>query len=1533
MPSTASRVARFALALLLCLAWGAAIGARGDVTVSTTDGLDLVLSDAGAFNSMTVGGYTVPVLGGPSGGFFIIPMDGVALNYQRKTFYAGTQLTGTATLETATTVRLMGTAQQQSFNILITGGLPYLLIDGTVTGDGSDHAFLLDFRLPVDANGWTWGNRINQPETIDTSSIGNWYFANDVFRGPKHPYLSINPYGAISRTTSPAMGLSLTPLFYPPQAYAIQYNSQFGFRLEFELGTTPKTLKHPNTAEFHFVLYRHNPAWGQRSAVERFQGFFPAWFDRTVSGGNWFLDQVGHDAVTGHDNLPPTPEDFRLKFGQGTRWDDDYTIAHGILTLREQEPWAWHGFTTDPALVEAETADTSASWSGACHCPGNRGLRNPEAAQAVLNSAAQNPDGSYVGPDDPGFWADPDGTSWRWMLNPDPDTSPDPSDPEASTSLQNWRHFTPGTTAAGNLQFREWYYQWEGTSLTAPSVSNQFSGLFHSAVGDYWFDATNGYRTGWAIVHNFTPAHWAYYDYSPGIYWGGFGNGLVTMYGPLSNVKLLKRSYEQMHDEGRVVYADMNPAFENALAAPFLDTWGVQAAVSQVPVTDQALMRSLAGPKPLSFLYGHYDTSGNGHPATEAEIKAALPFAIYPGAGHPDYSTSDSATEYENLRSVYQQYMPVFDALDAAGWHPITAAHPADATQILERFGPDASGAIYYVLRAVSAGAGTVTVSSSDLGWLANPSVTVTALLGAAPSTSFSGGNLVLGFGSLAAGEVRVVKLVYNSTPTVPAADFTATPTSDYAPVTVFFSDTSSHVPTAWYWTFGDGSVSTAHNPSHRYEVGGRYTVSLTASNSHGQDTATKDRYLTLTGVPLPDFAFYRVWGVMGTETTAEFRDQSASLPARWSWQFGDGRTSTLANPTHTYTAPGVYTVALTASNPRGTDTCTKTDLVHILPIVADFAANHLFGSPPFAVTFTDKSVGTTATHWSWAFGDGSIGASQNPTHIYFTGGSYTVSLSVTNIYGTDTKTRENYITVSSSAPVAGFTGTPTTGPVPLVVAFTDTSANFPTSWSWTFGDGGVSTARNPSHTFGDTGSYTVALTAQNPLGANTLTRAGYISVTPPTAPVANFTAAPTSGQAPLLVHFTDTSSGLPTSWTWDFGDGGASAAQNPSHTYASEGMYTVILTATNAQGSNSKTRSDCITVTPPPPAPVASFTAVPSSGSAPLPVTFTDTSTGAPTAWYWAFGDGGTSTARNVLHTYNNPGNFTATLTVVNGGGSDSATTLITVSPVAPVADFTGSQTTGVIPLTVNFTDTTAHSPTSWSWDFGDGGASTAHNPSHIYAQGGAYTVALTAANAGGTDTCTKTDFIKACTFPDVAPDAWGGWQSVEACRAAGIVGGYPDGRYHPDESVSRAQMAGFISRTLAIPSAVPEGPPTPHFPDVPTDHWAYKYIEYAYANAIVAGYPGGNYAPDVPVDRGQMAAFIARAIVTPHGEAGLAGYTPPATPSFPDVPTHFWTYKHVEYLKEHGIVGGYWDGLYHPEIVCTRIQMAVFINRAFGL
>ncbi len=162
-------------------------------------------------------------------------------------------------------------------------------------------------------------------------------------------------------------------------------------------------------------------------------------------------------------------------------------------------------------------------------------------------------------------------------------------------------------------------------------------------------------------------------------------------------------------------------------------------------------------------------------------------------------------------------------------------------------------------------------------------------------------------------------------------------------------------------------------------------------------------------------------------------------------------------------------------------------------------------------------------------------------------------------------------------APTANFTASPTSGCAPLTVNFTDQSTGDITSWSWDFGDGTTSTEQNPTHTYNSAGTYTVSLTVTGPGGSDTETKVDYITVSEP--PVADFVGSPTSGNAPLTVNFTDQSTGNPTSWSWDFGDGNTSTAQNPSHTYNAAGTYTVTLTVSNDCGSDQMVKVDYITV------------------------------------------------------------------------------------------------------------------------------------------------------------------------------------------------------------------------------------------------------------------------------------------------------------------------------------------------------------------
>jgi|GEM_PF-2320159 len=328
---------------------------------------------------------------------------------------------------------------------------------------------------------------------------------------------------------------------------------------------------------------------------------------------------------------------------------------------------------------------------------------------------------------------------------------------------------------------------------------------------------------------------------------------------------------------------------------------------------------------------------------------------------------------------------------------------------------------------------------------------------------------------------------------------------------------------------------------------------------------------------PVAEFSGAPTSGVEPLEV--QFIDLSMGEITSWWWNFGDGGASTEQNPSHIYEGAGYFTVSLTVSGPGGSDTETKTNYVHVAEAapVAAFSAIPTSGHRPLTVQFADESTGEI-TSWSWDFGDGGTSTQQDPSHTYDATGYFTVSLTVSGPGGSDTETKTNHIHVTEPAPVAGFSASPRSGTTPLEVEFADESMGVVTSWSWDFGDGGTSTARNPSHTYNSTGYFTVRLTVSGPGGSDTETKASYIHVTG-AAPVADFTASPTSGNIPLTVLFTDQSTATVTGWSWSFGDGSSSTEQNPSHTYRSAGRLTVSLTVASPGGSDTETKTNYISV------------------------------------------------------------------------------------------------------------------------------------------------------------------------------------------------------------------------------------------------------------------------------------------------------------------------------------------------------------------
>ncbi len=263
-------------------------------------------------------------------------------------------------------------------------------------------------------------------------------------------------------------------------------------------------------------------------------------------------------------------------------------------------------------------------------------------------------------------------------------------------------------------------------------------------------------------------------------------------------------------------------------------------------------------------------------------------------------------------------------------------------------------------------------------------------------------------------------------------------------------------------------------------------------------------------------------------------------------------------------------------------------------------------------------------------------------------------------------------ITVNSGPPpppplIANFTVSQATGiagQTPFV--FTDASSGEIASRVWNFGDGQTSTAVSPTHVFSSPGGYNITLVVYGPQGNSSQNK--YVSVIAPAPGVnAAFTYTPANPTTDTQIQFSDTSSGGPTSWAWNFGDGTSSTQRNPAKNFVSPGTYLVTLTASN--GTSSSASSQNVTVaasTPALPNVNAEFDVSNITPGVLQLVAFTDRSSGSPNAWSWSFGDGQTSNQPNPSHAYAGPGTYTVSLTASNGSSSGSRTKTLVVTPPA---------------------------------------------------------------------------------------------------------------------------------------------------------------------------------------------------------------------------------------------------------------------------
>lgn len=370
--------------------------------------------------------------------------------------------------------------------------------------------------------------------------------------------------------------------------------------------------------------------------------------------------------------------------------------------------------------------------------------------------------------------------------------------------------------------------------------------------------------------------------------------------------------------------------------------------------------------------------------------------------------------------------------------------------------------------------------------------------------------------------------------------------------------------PFSYVWNFGDGGAAYSANPIHTYGGTGTYNVSVTVSDTFGCSGVCN---MPVT-IIIPPYVYADFSSVITQDcgsSTVNFTDITVGNPTTWYWDFGDGGTSNVQNPTYTFQNPGVFNVTLAAGNGVFTDTITYPNHVVVIPNpVANFTSNKQVVCSPGAIKFYDES--STSVAWSWDFGDGITSNLQNPGHIYETPGQYNVELTVTTHDGcTNTVLKEGYITVLVS-PEAGFTAdTMVCTTVPLF--FVDSSINA-NSWSWNFGvvDSFTDNNQFPSYIYEEPGEYTITQAVSNSLGCpDTLIKELYIEAIP--YPDAYFEPDSFAVQLPDTILQLFNYSQYFTDVQWDFSNGDSSKLLNPEVYYQEPGVYTIILYASNELG------------------------------------------------------------------------------------------------------------------------------------------------------------------------------------------------------------------------------------------------------------------------------------------------------------------------------------------------------------------------------
>ncbi|NNF01363.1 MAG: PKD domain-containing protein, partial [Bacteroidia bacterium] len=531
----------------------------------------------------------------------------------------------------------------------------------------------------------------------------------------------------------------------------------------------------------------------------------------------------------------------------------------------------------------------------------------------------------------------------------------------------------------------------------------------------------------------------------------------------------------------------------------------------------------------------------------------------------------------------------------------------------------------------------------------------------------------------------------------------------------------------SWNWSFGDGESAFIANPNHIYLYPGIYTVNLNTGMAGGCtqnfepyaivkiDSFIIDDSQIIQNSDCPPFQF-------------SFSNPTAFVSAYY-WSFGDGNTSDLASPTHSYLVSGTYYISLALTMENGCIFYVDDTVTVGYPNPLFVSSNRTCLGDTIIFSLTNPAAFDSIT---WHFGDSVFSTQFTASHIYDSIGNYYPSAVLIDTIGC-LYTYDYLDVITVRDPIPDFTISPNDTACDILNAtFNNTSTNA-LSYDWDFGDGISSTLFSPTHLYNVPGNYNVTLIAKNTGCQRTLTVQNAIVIHSATA---NFNYTQGSFCLPSGIQFNDSSINA-VSWYWDFGDGNTSDQQNPYHTYQEIPWGPVTLSIVDNNGCMAST-SQFLNFA------ITEIYASDTIGCAPLTIDFSSNISNA-LAWTWFFGDGSSSNSQFPSHTYVNDGDYDVTLVVTYPQGCNDTVTYDDLITVSTATALFNSPTVSVCSPSEVFFVNQSSNATTYLWDFGDGITSTEFEPSHIYNVPGFYTITLIAySQYGCSDTLTLSNYIE---------------------------------------------------------------------------------------------------------------------------------------------------------------------------------------------